>query len=298
MCPSASRTWAVPPLPALRLLFLFAFMPWKHSIREPLVVLSQQDEPIFVRTPGYVVSVTHDSGDTVKAHDVILTLQDPTLQNLLNQDQSRRDQLVLKARSAASLNEPSTLKAANETIAAYNQRIDLIKQRIEDLVLRAPVDGVIIRDTSLRRMVGNYVPPGLKLCRVIRTDQLEARISLPQQQAAMVKAGMPVRIRLWSNPDAEITSTVQRVSSTVTDQLLHPALSSTIKGDVDVKPDQQGGIISTTRRSTVIISLPTNGLGFLADGMTGRGEIEVRHTTVIGRVWRAILDSTTPDWHL
>jgi hypothetical protein len=33
--------------------------------------------------------------------------------------------------------------------------------------------------------------------------------------------------------------------------------------------------------------------------MTGRGEIEVSHnTTVIGRVWRAILDSTTPDWHL
>ena len=282
----------------LGVLFLIALMPWTHAIREPLVVLSEKDEPIFVRTPGYVDSVNHDSGDTVKANDIILTLKDPTLQNMLDQAQGRRDAEAIKAQTAASLNQPWALKAADDTIAAYDEQIALIKQRISDLTLRAPVEGVIVQDTSLRRIVGNYVPAGLKICRVIRTDQLEARISLPQQQAAMVKPGMPVRIRLWSNPYNEISSRVERVSSTVTDQLLHPSLASTVKGDVDVKPDQEGGLRSTTRRSTVVISLPRDSLGFLADGMTGRGEIEVRRTTVISRVWRAILDSTTPDWHL
>jgi hypothetical protein len=50
-----------------------------------------------------------------------------------------------------------------------------------------------------------------------------------------------------------------------------------------------------------VMDLPapgTEGVSMLADGMTGRGEIIVRQTTVLGRVWRAILDSTTPDWHL
>ena len=80
-------------------------------------------------------------------------------------------------------------------------------------MLRAPVDGVIVRETSLKRVTGNYVPLGLKLCRVIETEKLQAKISLPQQKAALVRQGMPVRIRLWSSPESEIRSKVERVSS-------------------------------------------------------------------------------------
>jgi len=290
---------------------MIALLPMRNSIRQPLVVLSESDEPIFVRTPGYVQAVEHDTGDRVKAGDVILRLTDPTLQNLLSQTMSRRDEEVLKATDAASTNHPAMLAAANEVITKYDDAIALIKQRMDDLVLKAPVDGVIIRDTSLRRIVGNYVPLGLKLCRVIETDKLQARISLPQQKAALVKAGMPVRIRLWSDPGDEIHSTVARVSSTLSDQLLHPALASTSHGDVDVRQSNSAGkgggqaalgaadaTRSTSQRSTVIIDLPRGGDQYLADGMTGRGEIEFPRITVIGRVWRMVLDSTTPDWHL
>ena len=278
-------------------LLLIAVMPWRFSIREPLVVLSQQDEPVFVSTPGYVESVQHDTGELVHAGTPILTLRDPSLQSLLDQAVSQRQQESIRARNAADKNQPGAIDAANKAIAAYDEQIGLIKQRIRDLTLRAPVDGVIVQDTSLRRIVGNYVPAGLKICRVIRTDELEARISLPQQQAAMVKPGMPVRIRLWSNPSKAVYANVTRVSSTVSDELLHPALASTSKGDVDVKAGANGDVRSTNRRSMVVIELPQD-TGFLADGMTGRGEIEVRRTTVVGRIWRALLDSTTPDWHL
>ncbi|MGN6370209.1 MAG: PqqD family peptide modification chaperone [Phycisphaerae bacterium] len=278
-------------------LVMIALMPWRFAIREPLVVLSEQDEPVFVSTPGYVENVQHDTGELVHAGDPILRLRDPSLQTLLDQAMSQRKQEAIKARNAADKNQPAAIDAAQKAIAAYDEQIGLIKQRINDLTLRAPVDGVIVQDTSLKRIVGNYVPAGLKICRVIRTDELEARISLPQQQAAMVKPGMPVRIRLWSNPAKAIYANVSRVSSTVSDQLLHPALASTSKGDVDVKAGANGDVKSTNRRSTVVIALPDNA-GFLADGMTGRGEIEVRRTTVVGRIWRAVLDSTTPDWHL
>jgi hypothetical protein len=32
--------------------------------------------------------------------------------------------------------------------------------------------------------------------------------------------------------------------------------------------------------------------------MTGRGEIEFPPVSAISRLWRLLLDSTTPDWHL
>jgi hypothetical protein len=227
-------------------------------------------------------------------------LRDPTLQAQLERAQSLRKEQVIKAEEAATANKPSLIAAANTAIQVYDDQIRLLMERRDQLTLRAPSDGVIIHDTALKRIVGNYVPSGLLICRVIRTDQLEGRISLQQQQAAMVEEGMPVRIRLWSSPGTVIHTKVSRVGTTVSDDLLHPALSSNSKGEVDVKANEKGEMKSAGRRSVVVINLTNLGPGMpmLADGMTGRGEIIVRETTVWGRVWRAILDSTTPDWHL
>jgi putative peptide zinc metalloprotease protein len=275
-----------------------AFMPWTRSIREPLVVLSASDEPVFVRTPGYVESVAKDTGERVTKGEVIVKLTDPTLTTELEQVQSQRAAAALQSSEALAHGNPSLSAAADDAIAAYDKRIAFVQQEIANLTLRAPVDGVIVRDTSLKSLVGNFVASNVALCRVIRTDKLQARLSLPQQQAAVVKPGMPVKIRLWSDPANPIESTVSRVSSEISDQLLHPALSSAVRGDVDVKADAKGQVRSTNRRSTVFVNLPPDA-GFLADGMTGRAEILVdRRTNVAERVWRAILDSTTPDLRL
>jgi len=282
----------------LGLLAAIAFIPWGHSIREPLVVLTQKDETLFVQTPGILQSVHRDIGDTVKKGDLIAVFQDPVLVNMLDKATALRDQEVLLSRTAAAKNKPAVMAAAATAIDAYDHQIALIQSRLRELEIRAPINGVLVGEQPIKRFVGDYLPPGEKLCRVIRPDSLQVQISLPQQQAALVTPDMKVRIRLWSDSGHVINATVTRISSTVSDQLIHPALASTIKGEVDVHADAEGKIRSTTRRSTVIINLPSDLNAFIADGMTGRGEIVVRQTTVAGRVWRAILDSTTPDWHL
>src|SRR5207248_2216102 len=120
-------------------LTLLAFLPVRNSIREPLVVLTQTDEPIFVRTPGFIETVEHDTGDYVRTGDVIVRLSDPTLKNILDQAVSRREQEEIKAADAAAANKPALLASSQEAIAAYDKQISLIKQRMEDLVLRSPV---------------------------------------------------------------------------------------------------------------------------------------------------------------
>jgi multidrug resistance efflux pump len=276
---------------------LVAMLPVKNSIREPLVVLSEQDEPVFVRTPGYIQKVEKDAGDFVKKGDVIVQLSDPTLQARLETAQSQLAGERLKADDLAKKNQPVLLGISNQQIASLTEAVKSLEEEIDELTLRAPCDGIIIREVSMHRIMDNYVPASLKLCRVIQTDNLEARISLPQQKAALVHEGMPVRLRLWSNPDVEIHTTVKRVGSSLSDQLAHPALGSSAKGEVDVKADEQGNVHSTSRRSTVFIDLPRTN-AFLADGMTGRGEIEFPRISVAGRLWRMLLDSTTPDLRL
>jgi putative peptide zinc metalloprotease protein len=278
-------------------LTIVAVLPVRNSIREPLVVLSESDEPVFVRTPGYVDEVFKDVGDQVKQGDVIVRLSDPALEQQLVEAQGLLQKEVLQAEEQSTKNQPTLLAISQRMIETYQKRIESLNQEIADLTLRAPVDGVIIRDNSMHRLRNNFVPASLKLCRVIRIDKLQARISLPQQKAALVQAGMPVRMRLWADPDKELKSTVGRVSSMVSDDLPHLALGSQSKGEVDVKADDKGQVRSTSRRSWVVIDLPSSD-AFLADGMTGRGEIEFPRVTVAGRLWRMLLDSTTPDWHL
>jgi putative peptide zinc metalloprotease protein len=285
---------------AALLMLIVALLPWHMTLREPLVILSESEKPIFVGTPGYVDTVEADVGQFVHAGDTILTLRDPSLQTSLDQATSKRDEQLIAATSAQADNKPAELQAALGAQHAYEQQIAIIQKRIADLKITAPIDGVVVRDVSLKRITGNYLAPGMKLCRVVQIDKLQARMSLPQQQAALVRAGMAVKIRLWSAADRPIYSKVDRVSSTVSDQVLHPALSSALGGDLQVtpEPDQDGVSRTVGKRSTVVINLPPDNETFLADGMTGRAEITVSNTTVIGRLWRMILDTTTPDWHL
>jgi putative peptide zinc metalloprotease protein len=305
---SKRLTWVMGAgLAGAALLAAMLLMPWNMTIREPLVVMvsPEFDGQIVVRTPGYIEEVKADVGQFVHAGDTIIRIKDPSLTTLMARAVAAHQHALLQqadAESAAAADPDMLPKiaAARSAVDAFAAQVALLQNRMNDLDLKAPTDGVIFRDTPLKRLKGDYVAPGAALCRVVNTDRLQMRMSLPQQQAAMVKAGMAVKIRLWSDPDAAFLSKVDRVSSTVNDQMIHPALASKLGGDVEVAQelDKDGQAKSIGKRSTVVIPLPRNTHVFLADGMTGRAEITITRTTVLGRLWRMILDTTTPDWHL
>jgi putative peptide zinc metalloprotease protein len=126
----------------LAALVLVAMMPVRNSIREPLVVLSTSDEPVYVRMPGYVDGVEHDAGEQVKAGDVILRLKDPTLEGELTLRESQYKEQELNANKASADNKPDKLKAAQDAMAQLKTVIDRTHQQMDDLTLRAPVDGI------------------------------------------------------------------------------------------------------------------------------------------------------------
>src|SRR6185437_7649720 len=123
---------------------------------------------------------------------------------------------------------------------------------------RAPMDGVVVAEPSLKHIVGNFVPQGATLCRVINDHQLKAKLSLPQQQIALVKAKMPVRIRLWANPSKVITAAVTGVNPMVDDTMADPRMGSQMGGDVEVTSGKDGETKAMGRRGTVVIESLTD----------------------------------------
>jgi membrane fusion protein (multidrug efflux system) len=160
--------------------------------------------------PGIVSEVLVREGDSVVAGDVVARLTDVRLELDLaiaraslaaaeaeigergaEERQAIRDlALVEESRAALAANQrelldaesrrevaAARLEAARRGGAVERARIALLEQRIRDLSIAAPFDGVVV-DRFVE--VGQWLPPGGAVARIVEIDRLEAWISVPQ----------------------------------------------------------------------------------------------------------------------
>jgi membrane fusion protein, multidrug efflux system len=105
---------------------------------------------VIALTRKRIVDVCYCEGRSVKAGDVLVRLDDSQEQALLAELEARRKRLQsdvdriagLVARNIA----PTTqLEQTQTQLREFEARIELAKERIDELVLRAPMDGVVLR---------------------------------------------------------------------------------------------------------------------------------------------------------
>mgnify|MGYP000645023216 CR=1 FL=1 len=152
------------------------------------------------------------------------------------------------------------LNAARKKSESIQHRITSLEKQIEELQtrlgyyrLRAPFSGVISE-----RMIdeGHLAAPGGKLVKVEDRSSLKLAFDIPQQDMALVKAGMPVRFKKSSGQGggtAEITlihpsfksSRMARAEVVIDSKRLSPSISSGAYVPVSV-------IISTKENVTLV----------------------------------------------
>lgn len=138
-------------------------------------------------------------------------------------DQIRTDRDAAAARCNAARSEERRAAAA----------LRLARVQLARTIIRAPFDGVV---SELRTEVGEYVspsPPGLfipPVVEVLRPDDVYVRAPLDEVDAARVRVGLPVRIRLEAYPDQTFPGTVRRVAPYIEDR---EEQSRTFDVDVD-----------------------------------------------------------------
>lgn len=202
---------------------------------------------------GRVVAIPKREGQWVKAGDIVLELDAEIerarlvlAQRDLEAARARRAQACLAAERAARERErnrrlaregivsPDLLDkvesaartaAASCTAARAQQAraaaaVDLARRQLEQMVLRAPFDGII---AEVATEVGEWVmpsPPGLRVPPVI--DILDPRsiyVSAPMDEvdSARIHAGLPARVTVDSHPGRTFPGHVVRVAPYVLD---------------------------------------------------------------------------------
>ena len=119
--------------------------------------------------------------------------------------------LVAESRYQAALEE---IRNRQELLAERGSGLALARQQLADAVLSAPIDGAV---RERRASVGEFLAAGAPVFGLVRIHPLRLRVAVPERDAASVRVGQAVRVRLEGDP-ASHAGRVARLSPSIQEQ--------------------------------------------------------------------------------
>ena len=148
--------------------------------------------------PGVVQQIFFESGDVVRQGQVLLQLDSSVERAQLASTASRRELASINAgRTRALVSSgalaPSQLDNDDYALKTSTKDVTALQAQIDRKVVRAPFAGRLgIRAVNL----GQYLNPGTQITVLEDIDSVYVDFTLPQQDLATVKVGMPVRVNI------------------------------------------------------------------------------------------------------
>ncbi len=128
------------------LLAVFVY-PWDTSIKVPAVYKSEFKSTLFAPGPGYIESDFMLKGKQVEENEILLTLKSPRLEHEIDITYQEIEILRIQAkRIAASAEELSNIQIIIKQLQESRSKLDGLNGKKNQLVLRAPINGVIYED--------------------------------------------------------------------------------------------------------------------------------------------------------
>jgi membrane fusion protein (multidrug efflux system) len=226
-------------------------------------LVSPVQSELAVRMPGRVGRMYVDEGARVRKGQPLLTLETQYLQLEVERstaevaranaaagdakrDLERKRDLLAKGSvaQAAFDRSESTASGADAAVLAAKATRDLARQRLEDAVLRSPIDGVV---AEKRTDVGERMGEATVAFVIVQTSPLKLRFRLPERYLASVRLG-------------------QEVEASV-----DPYPGETFRGRVKVI----GGVVEAATRTVAVETEFPNGDGRLKPGLFARVKLDL-----------------------
>jgi membrane fusion protein (multidrug efflux system) len=227
---------------------------WEETIDAVGSVASAKGVTISTEVPGAVKRIAFESGDTVKAGEVLVELESSIEQAQLASAVAELDLAKMTAGRSKALSERGSLARAafdqdQAVLDAAVARVAGLRAQVGKKVIRAPFSGRLgIREVN----IGQYLSPGTPIATLESVEESFVDFSVPQQRLADVKEGGGVRIMIGSNDDAKRAT----IEGTIT--AIDPSISISTRS-VQVRarvPDEQA-LLRPGMFVDVAVVLPT-----------------------------------------
>jgi len=165
--------------------------------------------------PSRVPSVVRAAAELFDAEGKYRRAQQLSADRLISQQQLDEAEARFKSARAAhdlALNEVEQLKAQLQSNEAAQM---LAEKKLADASIRAPYPGAI---KERRVSPGEFVRMQGPVMVIVRTDQLRARLAVPERWAGALKTGTMVDVRVEAYPNETFRGRLERINPSVSEE--------------------------------------------------------------------------------
>lgn len=183
---------------------LFA-VPSDLKLRSEGTIQPRNRANVFASTSGVIDEILAEDGQRVKTGQVLLRLSDPALAAELakvegtlreaeerlrtNKLQRMRGKFESDEQRKASVLEAAGLQASLDNLRKQHS---LLTEKMDDLVIRSPMDGMVISWDTERKLINRPVETGQKLLAVAESDgEWELELKLADQRSGYLRSIWP-----------------------------------------------------------------------------------------------------------
>lgn len=165
-----------------------------ESITANGTLRAEESVELQAEVNGKIIALNFREGTVVRAGDVLVKIDDSSLQASLRRADARRELAEHRERRIAKLLSEGGFSQqaydeARAELAVQQAEADVIRAEIKRTEIRAPFDGVVgLRFVSL----GAYVNPNTRIATLQRVDNLKLDLSVPERYASRIRVGTPL----------------------------------------------------------------------------------------------------------
>ncbi len=164
---------------------------------------------------GFVRAVSVRPGDTVRAGQVLLTLEDQELALERDKWSAEIAQLDKQYREALSKDDASQIVIARSKLEQAQTQLDLALRQLDRAQLKAPIDGVVISG-DLSQAIGTPVKRGQELMTLAPDRRFRVVAEVDEQDVAALREGQPAQVMFAAFTERPLPFAVTRVSPVAT----------------------------------------------------------------------------------
>lgn len=167
------------------------------------------------------------------------------------------EEALISRRTALSTAEQTVsantaaISSAQATVQSRRAEVSRLTTQLDQTLVLSPSDGVIAEKTAT---VGDTASTGTPLFSLIRGDQLELAVQIPQSQMAKVNPGGAVQITSESDPNLQLQGQIRTIDPIVNPQTRQATVKIGLPGSGRLRPGMflQAAIVTGSRQGVVI----------------------------------------------
>ena len=218
---------------------------------------------------GIVRDIAFDSGNKVRAGDLLVHLDTTQEEAQLHQAESDRDLAAITLKRDKDLLEKHAIAQsdydnAQSAFLRTQAAVDQFKALIARKTLRAPFDGVVgIRQVNL----GQYLKEGDPVVTLQAFDPIYVNFSLPQQDLAKISVGEPVALKVDAFGDRAFHGKITAINSLVDQATRNVQIQATLPNpDWQLRPGMFAKVSVLMSNMQNVIAVPATAIHYAPYG--------------------------------